>query len=313
MGFKPASLSIESSSLIPEIFSKSNLKDKEIWHITVPAKVSIGALEETSLKNLLKGNAVFHYKDADYGFVQGLEHEHTQTHVLIPDNGNDYTTTSIGVSRSLHLRQLVQLPALMNRTKNPVPRQNDLTQPKVYKKSVRQQPKGLKRRYQAFGDMEAGSDSVSENEATVNPSFKAVPRLEESPVKKRKIADVEDERELAEKKSKRQRKDRSMQQESNMEKVIEMTKPETEDRFLLSWTGKPEGAHQENHETNGKSKEIINGAKGKHRDETREERAERKEEKKRKKERRIAKHGDPNGDTPQRKRKKHSEENIEEP
>ena len=311
MGFKPASLSTESSSIVPEIFSQSNLKDKEMWHITVPAKVSIGALEETSLKSLFKGNAVFHYKDANYGFVQ-VEHEQAQTHILVPENGNDYRTTSIGVSRSLHLRQLVQLPALTNRTKNPVPRQNDSTQPKVYKKTVRQQPKGLKRRYQAFGDI-GGPDSVSENEIGVIPSFKAVPQFGESPVKKRKIADVEDDGELPAKKSKRPRKDRSIPQESNMEKVTEKTNSKTEDHSLLSGAGKSKGAHQENRETNGTSNETVDGVKGKHRDETREERAKRKEEKKRRKERRIAKHGNPNGEIPQRKRKKHSEENIEEP
>ena len=296
--------------MVPEIFFPYNLKDKQIWHVTVPIRVSINTLEETSLKSLSTGSAVFQYKSADYGFVQDSEHKRTQKHLLIPSDEHNYSTSSVGVSRSLHLRQLVQLPGCTDEKRNLVNdqnSQNDLDQPQVFKKTVRQQPQGLMIRYRAFGDTGGGSDSALENKDAAVPSFKTPPRLEKSPAKKRTIADV-GVVESEEMKPKKPRKDRSIIQIRNVKGIIEDEDPR----------------YERSNETNGTSNAIVNevannvtnSAEGKHSEETREERAKWKEEKRRRKEeRRNAKHqGSLDTDKPKKsKRKKHFEENLGEP
>ena len=304
-----------------EIFSPANLNGKQIWHMTIPARVSAVALEEASLKSLSRGSAVFHYKNDDYGFAQDLEHEQVQKHVLVATDENEYRTTAVGVSRSLHLKQLVKLPSLAGASQNLISGQIDPAKPRVYSKTVRQQPQGLRMRYRAFGDAGRSSNSASENEDAA-PSFKNPPQLEKSPIKKRKIAQVVCDEESQGTKAKKSRKDLPVKHNVNTKERVGDVNLKTDPSPFILGTSKSIEGHEEiqqmytpsNGVANGVDSGTINGMKAKHGKENREERAKRKEEKKRRKEERRISKGQGNIDreiTNKNKRKKHFRENTE--
>lgn len=63
-----------------------NLQDKQIWHITAPAGVSLQSLKEMALDTAMNGETVLEYKGAGYGFCKKDKSEEDGRQILIPYN-----------------------------------------------------------------------------------------------------------------------------------------------------------------------------------------------------------------------------------
>ncbi|TGO74002.1 hypothetical protein BELL_0316g00110 [Botrytis elliptica] len=212
-GFEKSSS--KNSSKAPQLFSKSNLEGKEIWYITAPASVPIASVTEMSLRDAKLGKAVFSQNGNDYGFVHDPLDDKTYTKILLPSNSKDgYSIEKKSVDQIYHMQQVVNL-SKENSSQATVPA----------KRPVRQQPKGLKARYQPIGFSSApgiiGSDEDESESEERAPKFQKIAMSEDEasdvemedapPVKKSKSdkskKSHKDSEESADRSSKKKHKD----------------------------------------------------------------------------------------------------------
>ncbi|KAH8593892.1 DNA-directed RNA polymerase I subunit RPA34.5-domain-containing protein [Bisporella sp. PMI_857] len=158
--------SIKEVTQASELFSKSNLKGKQIWHITAPASVSMESIKAMSWPDIVQQNAVISHKGNKYGFVQVSNHSTASTKIMVPNSSSDgYHATSKPISTTLHLQQIVDLPV------DTTDQSSSARATIPAKKPVRQQPKGLKMRFRplGFGEGDMGkigsSSSSSDSES----------------------------------------------------------------------------------------------------------------------------------------------------
>ncbi len=113
------------------------------------------------------------HEGSDYGLVPEVEGRNAKDTLLLPySKSNDYRDANITITKTLHLQQLARLPSLSYRSRG---LSNGITKaPVTYKKTVRQQPEGLRMRYRPFGDSESSS-SDSSDEA---PQFRVPPVIQ---------------------------------------------------------------------------------------------------------------------------------------
>jgi hypothetical protein len=77
-------------------FSESNLEGKEIWHITVPAGVSLNELHTASLVGMARGDRLFEKHGVQFGFVpQGDQTEDTT--IMLPEK-NGYNPSMLHIA-----------------------------------------------------------------------------------------------------------------------------------------------------------------------------------------------------------------------
>jgi hypothetical protein len=73
------------------MFRNQNLSGKQVWYITAPASVPIGAIKRVSLKDVQLGKPSLSVNGNKYGFVPDKVEEKGSTKVMIPyDNGGSY-------------------------------------------------------------------------------------------------------------------------------------------------------------------------------------------------------------------------------
>ncbi|RAL64680.1 hypothetical protein DID88_001712 [Monilinia fructigena] len=159
--------SSKNSSKASQLFNKSNLEGKEIWYITAPASLPIASVKEISLQDAKLGKAVFSQDGNNYGFVHDALDDNTYTKILLPSNSKDcYSIEKKPVNQIYHMQQVINL-SKTNSSQATVPA----------KRPVRQQPKGLKARYQPIGFTGApgiiGSDDESDSEERA-PKFQKI-------------------------------------------------------------------------------------------------------------------------------------------
>lgn len=189
-GFEPVSKrSVHSASQQAELFSPASLQGKEIWHITVPTGVSINSIKEVAQQSVQDGSAVLSYKGADYGLVAEAEGVEFQEMLLLPsDEGIGYKPSKHGVTRTLHLQQLIR-PQTGSRVSSDLSKFTASKDRPRLGKPLPQQPEGLKMRYMPFG-AEDSDDSAPDSALKGSqkaPQFITPKGLESStPAKKRK-------------------------------------------------------------------------------------------------------------------------------
>ncbi|TEY84206.1 hypothetical protein BOTCAL_0019g00300 [Botryotinia calthae] len=212
-GFEKSSS--KNSSKAPQLFSKSNLEGKEIWYITAPASVPIASVMEMSLRDAKLGKAVFSQNGNDYGFVHDPLDDKAYTKILLPSNSKDgYSIEKKSVDQIYHMQQVVNLSKESS---------NQATVPA--KRPVRQQPKGLKARYQPIGFASApgviGSDEDESESEERAPKFRKIAtsedeasdvEMEDAPPAKKSKSDKskksqKDSEESADRSSKKKNKD----------------------------------------------------------------------------------------------------------
>ena len=188
--FEAATIRDHPSHKQSELLSPLSLQTKQIWHITAPASVPISSIREVRKQSVTDGSVIMSYKDVEYGLVGNNEETHES--LLLPSTEeNSYTRSSIGITRTLRLQQVIH-PGSKGSLSNAA----DLVRA-TYTKPIPKQPEGLKMRYKPFGASESeDSDSGSLPEVTSQALHFRIPQglRAVSPVKKRKREnpDVED-------------------------------------------------------------------------------------------------------------------------
>ncbi|KAH0566379.1 hypothetical protein GP486_000237 [Trichoglossum hirsutum] len=150
-GFQPLSTD-PSSSRASQLLDPANLAGKQIWHITVPASVPVDALKEVSVERVMNGEAVFSHGGSDYGFVTVNEPAAgpSQTILLVPGK-KGYRPAAVGFAQTLHLRQVVKLPTLINTVASTEAASQASSALAPARRTAREQPKGLKMRFMPIG------------------------------------------------------------------------------------------------------------------------------------------------------------------
>ena len=169
-GFKPATVSVHPSSEISEILEPSNLKDKQIWHITAPALVPLTSVKEVAVQDIRDGATIVSHKGSDYGFAPEISAGQATDHTLIlpSAHSNEYRLSKITITKTLHLQQLITLPTRAI-AHSDIPA-SITSRPRTHVKVPRQQPPGLRMRYHPFG---APEDSDSDGSESTRPVFRA--------------------------------------------------------------------------------------------------------------------------------------------
>jgi hypothetical protein len=154
-GYNLVSEKDRTSSKAAKIFN--NLQGKQVWHITVPAGVSLKELESIAMDKAMKGEPILNHKGTDYGFLTAEKSEDGPTEVLVPQK-NGYSAVPAKINQTLHLQELVRLPKLSSKQADPNAGSEaaaSITRSTI--RAPRPQVKGLKMRYLPLGFV--GSDS----------------------------------------------------------------------------------------------------------------------------------------------------------
>ena len=186
-GFEPASISVHPSSQAMDMFSPTNLAGKEIWHISAPSSVPISSVKELSQQSILSRSSIMTYKGSNYGLIPGSS---TDGALLLPSaEDNDYKSHNAATIKSFHLQQIVSLP---HHVLSPGKSLNQ-TAPtsQAYKRTPREQPKGLKMRYHPFGVVDTSDDDLSSTDVSKVPQFRVPGAVDATPADKRKRSSID--------------------------------------------------------------------------------------------------------------------------
>ncbi|KAL8803132.1 MAG: hypothetical protein Q9182_003382 [Xanthomendoza sp. 2 TL-2023] len=168
-GFESAIIAPTSVRYLHKFFSQEYLRGKQIWHITAPANVPLSSIKEVPIQKVAEGGSILSYEGGDYGLVTEDDVDYGGKVLLVPSaEDNDYRPTREHIERTLHLQQIVKLPA--SSYQDGVPANGATNISKSHIKAVRQQPEGLRMRYRPFGD-ESSSEDIEES-----PQFKLPPK-----------------------------------------------------------------------------------------------------------------------------------------
>ncbi|KAL8816081.1 MAG: hypothetical protein Q9223_004860 [Gallowayella weberi] len=169
-GFESAIIAPTSVRYLQKIFSHEYLRGKQIWHITAPANAPISSIKEVPIQKVAEGGSILSYEGGDYGLVTEADVDYDEKVLLVPSaEDNDYRPTRGHIEKTLHLQQIVKLPASSYQDGASASGATNIS--KSHVKAVRQQPEGLRMRYRPFGD-ESSSEDIDEA-----PQFKLPPRI----------------------------------------------------------------------------------------------------------------------------------------
>ena len=159
----------------------------------------LSSIAEVAKKSVQDGSAVLSYKGAEYGLISEPESQGSISALLLPsDEGSTYKPVVTGVTKTLHLQELIRLPNISH----DVGADDAGTQVggtvnvgKPYEKAAPVQPEGLKMRYKPIGvvDSDESDSNVEPRISRKAPEFRIpkAPLSSQSP-KKRKHQDFED-------------------------------------------------------------------------------------------------------------------------
>ncbi|KAL1886114.1 hypothetical protein Plec18167_000043 [Paecilomyces lecythidis] len=141
-GFKPLKSQRAPSSGVKSILS--DLRGKQVFHITAPASLPLSSIKEVSLAKVLSGEPVLEHKGVKYGIpADTISQQDADEKILLAydEKTQTYYNTSIGNIQSYNLQELVSLPngTAYNKGKP------DTSKP------PRPQPKDLKMRFRPVG------------------------------------------------------------------------------------------------------------------------------------------------------------------
>ncbi|OJD16681.1 hypothetical protein AJ78_03191 [Emergomyces pasteurianus Ep9510] len=160
-GFKLVAATAPRSPDVSKVFS--NLRGKQIWHITAPAFVPMSSIRELALDAVATGDSVLTHNGVDYKLREDQIGAEKNKALLLPnEQGNTYHRHRLNVAQTFHLERIVDLANGATHSEQSAPI-SKLTRPK------REQPKKLKMRYKPFGSTndqpETFGSNSSESEA----------------------------------------------------------------------------------------------------------------------------------------------------
>ncbi|OAX79324.1 hypothetical protein ACJ72_06359 [Emergomyces africanus] len=166
-GFKLLTTTARRSPDVSKVFS--NLRGKQLWHITAPASVPMNSLRELAFDAVATGGSILTHNGANYKLREDQIGVEKNKALLLPDkHSNTYHRHRLNIAQTFHLEQIVDLANGATHSEQSVPI-SDLTKPK------REQPKGLKMRYKPFGstdDQPETFGSSSEEPEAEDVSFR---------------------------------------------------------------------------------------------------------------------------------------------
>ncbi|KAL2363031.1 hypothetical protein RJZ56_004062 [Blastomyces dermatitidis] len=269
-GFKLMSTSTPRSSDVSKVFS--DLRGKQIWHITAPASVPMNSIQELALDAVATGGSILTHQGVNYKLREDQIGAEKYKSLLLPDEkGNAYHRSHANVMQTFHLEQIVDLANGATHSEQSV-RISELTKPK------HEQPRHLKMRYKPIGSTEDQPETFgSSSDESEGHSFRMPQTLsQDHEGKKRRKSSMEigSDNERGERRKKHKRI-HSNSADGNTE--IHSRNRDV-NPSLKSKTSKNSGI------TQGRSEEQhVEKSSKKHRDETTQERKTRKEETRRKK------------------------------
>jgi hypothetical protein len=180
VGFKSAKKQAPPSSKATSLLS--DLKGKQVFHITAPASLPFSKIKEVSMAKLMQGEPIITHEGVNYGIPAEAfsEAEPANKSLLIFDEKTQTYRSAANQVPSYHVQELIGLPSVSKNADAAVAKLRE------YVKPARPQPKNLKMRFRPLGTGNAlpeTHDSSSESESEA-PSFK-VPKGEE---RKRKLS-----------------------------------------------------------------------------------------------------------------------------
>ncbi|RAL10338.1 DNA-directed RNA polymerase I subunit RPA34 [Aspergillus homomorphus CBS 101889] len=203
-GFKSVKQQSAPKSNVSSLLS--DLRGKQVYHITAPDYLPLSKVEEISLAKIMQGKPVLKYKGAQYGIpVESINQPGGggQTLQLYDQKTKTYYSTAASNIPSYHIQELVDLPRESE--------ENILEAAKEQVKPPRKQPKNLKMRFHPVGSGQCPPETIgssSEESEGEEPTFKVPKSLEkEREERKRKHHPTEEEgahtSEVSRKKSKK--------------------------------------------------------------------------------------------------------------
>ncbi|OBT69037.1 hypothetical protein VE03_01362 [Pseudogymnoascus sp. 23342-1-I1] len=188
---------LHASSATNNLLTPAALANKQIWHITAPASLSLASLKNLSLPatGAADGDApTISLPGGEYSVALAASTADT-TRVLLPSRGG-YKVLAAPVGRTLHLQKVNEVGGEKYEAR---------------KREARKQPGGLKMRFRPIGFGEAGDcgeiGEAEEVEEAERPVFK-----------KHKSGEVEGEKEK-ERREKKERKEKRERKEKKEKKV----------------------------------------------------------------------------------------------
>jgi hypothetical protein len=179
-GFERTTLSASDYADSSTEFLTENLTQKQVWHITAPASFNIRKIKPFEIQDVRSGKPIFSKNGVDYGFLTGL---HKTEKLLLPSGDSvQYTHSVAPISGTYHLREMGR-----SQTKNVADGDTENSEipfaarSPVASKSPREQPVGLRMRYQPYG---SSSNSKSQVPSSSPSTFRMAPELPDSQLEK---------------------------------------------------------------------------------------------------------------------------------
>lgn len=171
-GFKPAKKQTPPSSKTSSVLS--NLRGKQVFHITAPSFLPMSKVKEVSMAKILQGEPILTHDGVNYGIpVESIsENGNGEGKALLvyDESTQTYHSTTDHIP-TYHVQEMIDLPGATKASDTAISALRDEVKP------PRPQPKHLKMRFKPVGGLDArpetiGSSSESESEG---PSFKVPP------------------------------------------------------------------------------------------------------------------------------------------
>jgi DNA-directed RNA polymerase I subunit RPA34.5 len=179
-GFKKTTFSSTDYAADSTTFLTEDLTGKQIWHITAPASVNIKDIKPFNIQDVRSGKPVFSKNGIDYGFLTGLHK--TERLLLASEESVEYAPTKAPVSGTYHLRELgrskVRSAVDANKENESIRFTAVSTVPS---RKPREQPTGIRMRYQPYGSLPMSKEGTSPTSA---PTFRIPGELPESQLSK---------------------------------------------------------------------------------------------------------------------------------
>ena len=181
-GFKPAKKQFPPSSNTSSVLS--NLRGKQVFHITAPSFLPLSKVKEITMSKVLKGEPILTYEGKKYGIPAEYinENDPEGKTLLIYDESTQTYCNKADHIQSFHVQELIGLPKEAAQSTATA-----IETLRAYVKPPRPQPKGMKMRFRPVGSLPDAPETLgdsSESEAE-EPRLK-VPAGEREKERKRK-------------------------------------------------------------------------------------------------------------------------------
>lgn len=180
MGFKSAKKQ-SSSSNVSSILS--NLRGKQVFHITAPSFLPLSKVKDISLAKVMQGEPVLKHDGVNYGIpadsISQTEAD-GKTLFLHDPKTQKYHGTPASNVQSYHVQELISIPETNGPTS--IAAQD-------YEKPPRTQPKNLKMRFRPVGSGDGPAETLGSSESEgedEKPEFKVPKGSSEKEERKRK-------------------------------------------------------------------------------------------------------------------------------